>query len=647
MGICCKTIKSKHRKYSDQRQESQIIKAKYPIKNTSTSQIIDKSTVNLQQEEKTNTNTNLNIINISVESETTQINKLNRNNNQSNLLFSVRDEFNSNTNRNIPYSPHSLDIPNDLNNSNDFERNNNNISNNMCNITDDENALTYRTENIRCIFCSQIFESIREYELHFNICSLNHHNNENNNNNYNNNSAQVNRLQNSNLLALLGLNEEEEQQEFIDWKFDENLKMFKNFGKIYVTKDEIANIDKKSMIEMKNEKNFYKKRIWFRKKLEAYIIFKEKTNSPLIISRNNILEDTFNQFTTSTDLDLRKNIQIYFVEEVAHDAGGVEREWYSSLFDEIFSEKNNFFVEVNKTSFYISKNVNKKFISKKDVYYSFIGVLFSKAMLDKISIPYNLNPIILKYILNYDNKININQLYNIEDIKNYDIEIYKSLKSIINTDLKNNEDIFFVWEINGKEYEIVDGGKNILVSNQNKNIFVNKVIEFICYKSIEVELNSLREGFFNLLSINYIQIFTVEEFNFILSGQAIININDWKSNTIYKGKYKEKSPIIQLFWEVLNELNNEQLLQFYKFCTGSNRLPIDGFCSILGPKKKMMKFTIDSGKDVIFNFKGGHKLITAQTCFNSISLPNYESKEELRKVIDIILENDTNYFGLE
>lgn len=61
----------------------------------------------------------------------------------------------------------------------------------------------------------------------------------------------------------------------------------------------------------------------------------------------------------------------------------------------------------------------------------------------------------------------------------------------------------------------------------------------------------------------------------------------------------------------------------------------------------MMKFTIDSGKDGIFNFKEGHKLITAQTCFNSISLPNYESKEELRKVIDIILENDTNYFGLE
>ena len=48
---------------------------------------------------------------------------------------------------------------------------------------------------------------------------------------------------------------------------------------------------------------------------------------------------------TSTELDFNINIQIFFIEEVVHDAGGVEREWYSSIFKEIFSENNKFFMK--------------------------------------------------------------------------------------------------------------------------------------------------------------------------------------------------------------------------------------------------------------------------------------------------------------
>ena len=37
----------------------------------------------------------------------------------------------------------------------------------------------------------------------------------------------------------------------------------------------------------------------------------------------------------------------------------------------------------------------------------------------------------------------------------------------------------------------------------------------------------------------------------------------------------------------------------------------------------------------------------AHTCFNSIIIPEYNKIEDMRKAINIILENDTNYFGLE
>ena len=63
-----------------------------------------------------------------------------------------------------------------------------------------------------------------------------------------------------------------------------------------------------------------------------------------------------------------------------------------------------------------------------------------------------------------------------------------------------------------------------------------------------------------------------------------------------------------------------------------------------------MKFTIEVIKKedcLDKKNKKSFKLITSQTCFNSIILPEYKTKEEMQKSINIILENDTNYFGFE
>ena len=658
MGIC---ISLKHRnKKKKIKDEKEIVKIKIKDKinttldkitniNDKTNVTIDKSDLEKIHKEKNDINQNINnnititeknLIHVTENNE--EIDSMNENN----ILFSIKDEFNSSTNRNIPYSPHTFEIVNNRKTNNNNSLNNSN--NNESEVGENQESLTYRAENLICIFCSQIFNSIREYEQHFNICSLNHIQNRRISN-----SVSVNNMfsHDSNLLALLGLNEIDEQKEYINWKYNYNNCIWENTGKVYVTKDEMNIIDNMSINEIKNEKIFYKKRIWFRKKINSFILDNSKNNSPLVISRKNVFEETYNQFMTSTELNLHRNIQIYFIEEVAHDAGGVEREWYSSIFKEIFSEKNSFFNEIKQKSYaqgtyFISKNINEKYLNKKDMYYSFIGVLFAKSLLDKISIPYKLNPLILKYfIYSKDNLLNI---FTIDDIKYYDIEIYNSLKNLLNSDLDSNEDVYFTWNINGKEQELINGGNNILVKNNNKQLFIDKVIELICFKSIEIELISLKKGFTNILSINYIKIFTIEELSFVLSGQSIINLNDWKSNTIYKGNLKEKSQIIQYFWEVLSELNNEQLLLFYKFCTGSTRIPVDGFSSLSGPRNKIMKFTIESvsSNDININNKC-NKLITAQTCFNSIILPEYKTKEEMKKAINIILENDTNYFGLE
>lgn len=127
---------------------------------------------------------------------------------------------------------------------------------------------------------------------------------------------------------------------------------------------------------------------------------------------------------TTHDLDLKKSMQIFFVDEAAIDIGGVYREWYSSLFEAIFSEKNGFFFQVmesekgKQTYFIPIENSNDEKINKNEVllYYEFIGKILGKAMFDKITIKGNFNLILIKLIM--DHKIVL------EDLAYFDTGVY-------------------------------------------------------------------------------------------------------------------------------------------------------------------------------------------------------------------------------
>lgn len=68
------------------------------------------------------------------------------------------------------------------------------------------------------------------------------------------------------------------------------------------------------------------------------------------------------------------------------------------------------------------------------------------------------------------------------------------------------------------------------------------------------------------------------------------------------------------------------------FSTGSDRAPVNGL--------KSMKFYIikDTEKDVT-----DRKLPTSHTCFNQLLIPEYSSKEILRKKLHVAIENATGF----
>ena len=481
--------------------------------------------------------------------------------------------------------------------------------------------------------------------------------NEMNNKNYLLNKLAKNLIRNTyNEEEYIKLRKEETPEYIINWKLirDPNMITYnwKNMGLIKLTKELLNEVSKMSPEEAKNCDCLYKKRIWLHLYITSNIPDLNKENPLIIVHRNNILEESYNQFMTIKDLNLLKTLQIHFVNEIAHDEGGVYREWYSSLFKQFFNEKNNLFIEnPYNSSFNGTFIINLKYNIHQLDYFLFFGKLIVKAIIDSVHMNEHLNLTIIKYLLN--------KQVLLEEMKFYDLSIYKSLKKILESKISENEtlkEMNFTYNLtDGKgniyEVELIPEGKNIYLNDENKNTFIEKIIYYETYYKYKEAIEKIKEGFYSIIKDDIIgKFYTSRELDFEIVGIKIIDLVDWKKNTIYKGIYNENNETIKIFWDYLSEMKQEDLKKFFEFCTGLCNVPINGFGSLKGIGNKVQKFTIEPLIDyepVNKKINNEFKVIEARTCFNRILLPQYKKKEEMNKAMDIILNHDSNYFGLE
>jgi ubiquitin-protein ligase E3 A len=90
--------------------------------------------------------------------------------------------------------------------------------------------------------------------------------------------------------------------------------------------------------------------------------------------------------------------------------------------------------------------------------------------------------------------------------------------------------------------------------------------------------------------------------------------------------------VVQWLWQVVGELTREERKLFLKFFTGSDRAPIGG----LGNLRCVIQ---RDGPD-------SNRLPTSHTCFNSLLLPSYRSKDKLADRLRLAILNSEG-FGLE
>ena len=145
-------------------------------------------------------------------------------------------------------------------------------------------------------------------------------------------------------------------------------------------------------------------------------------------------------------------------------------------------------------------------------------------------------------------------------------------------------------------------------------------------------LNSLADGLGNVLPMEIMPVFTGAELRDVMCGRPEIDVGLLRRVVEYEG-YDEKDPVVGYFWETLEEMTGEERRLFLQFVWARTRLP-------------MKESDFEAPFKILRDTKGDESeadeaLPSASTCFFSLSLPEYKSKEVLKRKLLFAIKNVT------
>ena len=381
--------------------------------------------------------------------------------------------------------------------------------------------------------------------------------------------------------------------------------------------------------------NFEEKQRVFKENLKKLKIDWTEGPNFVTINRDKLIESSIEELSK---VNLYREIKVKFKGEEEGDAGGIMREWLTSLFKEFQKPENKLFIKADTSDFSLKICNDKKFDKKKFKIFDFIGKIFVLTLLNDLTINTCFNIYLYKIILD--------EPVEIEDLVFIDTSIYHSIQKLQKLEDFSNLELYFAENEkdekgNVNNINLILDGANIHVTKDNVEYYFQKKIEYIMNKD-RPYVNHIKKSLFSYIPENLIKIFTANELELILNGTPFIDVSDWIENTYYEG-YSATDQIIINFWEIVRDLPQDKLSRLLQFSTGSTRVPVGGFKSLQSNRGKLAPFSIYK----VEYEKGKKNYIKARTCFNRINLPNFPDEETLLEAINFVIENEILGFGIE
>ena len=246
---------------------------------------------------------------------------------------------------------------------------------------------------------------------------------------------------------------------------------------------------------VKNPKvlEFDNKRNYFTRRLHSRGAEARHPQPPLQLSvrRDQVFLDSFKflSFKSGDEIKYGK-LSIRFHGEEGVDAGGVTREWFQVLSRQMFNPDYALFTPVasDRTTFHPS---NKSKVNEEHLmFFKFIGRIIGKALYEGRPLDCHFSRAVYKRILG--------KTVSMKDMETLDEKYYKSLLWMLENDITGVIDLTFSIETDEfgvkQVVDLVENGRNIPVTEENKQDYIQHEIEYRLTGSVQAQLEQFLNG---------------------------------------------------------------------------------------------------------------------------------------------------------
>ncbi|XP_066535875.1 probable E3 ubiquitin-protein ligase HERC6 [Hoplias malabaricus] len=346
--------------------------------------------------------------------------------------------------------------------------------------------------------------------------------------------------------------------------------------------------------------------------------------SPVILlklRRTALLEDTFRQLSNLDHDNFKKELVVQFVEDSKLTAVNM-RDFFLHAFNELLAPDSEMFMyNDNQTMIWFPSE--PKVESKK---YFLFGILCGLAL-------YNINIVHMPFPLAMFKKL-VNVKPTLEDLIEFRPVIGDGMRCLLSNytdDVIENMDVTFCVHWDGRDVELDPQERGKPVTSANKKEFVEAYVDYTMNKSVERVFEEFKRGFFKVCDRDVVEFFQPEELRGVMVGTEQYDWDIFRQNTAYNGEYHARHPTIIRFWEVFEELTEEQKKAFLLFLTGCDRVPVVGMEQVKMTVSVLLKSTQDH-------------LPESLTCHWMLLLPQYHSKQQLQDRLIQALQHNRGFW---
>ncbi|ROW17220.1 hypothetical protein VPNG_01200 [Cytospora leucostoma] len=347
--------------------------------------------------------------------------------------------------------------------------------------------------------------------------------------------------------------------------------------------------------------------------------------------------------------DIKKGLKIAFQGEEGVDAGGLKKEWFLLLVREVFNPDHGMFVYDEDSQYCY---FNPYSLETSDQYF-LVGVVFGLAIYNSTILDVAFPPFAFRKLLTaapppapgLSTQPRPAMNYTLDDLAEFRPRLAKGLRQLLeyNGDVESTFCLDFVIDVekygHTERIALCPGGDHRAVTNANRREYVDLYVKYLLDTAVTRQFEPFKRGFFTVCGGNALSLFRPEEIELLVRGSdEPLDIDALRVSAEYENwgtkNYKpdRTEPTLMWFWESFERASPREQRRLLAFITGSDRIPAMGAASLT---IKLSCLGEDTGR-----------YPTARTCFNSLQLWKYTSRERLEKLLwDAVHESEG--FGLK